>query len=230
MVTALTCFTSPAFMASDEKFTFDPNTADFMQDLGYGLFVAALILASLLLLSVYLIGYRSRFVPLWVCWISVPAAIALLFFFFPVFVFLAWVLIVSVVMLIRTWRSARSRGARSGSCRLDVEPHVEDVTVLDDVGLPLETLEAALCGLRVRAGLDEIAPTDHLGADEPLCDVRVDARRCIERGATANERPRARLLVARGEERYEPNRLENLAHDVFQRGRTVAEFRRLLLR
>jgi hypothetical protein len=109
MVTALTCFTSPAFMASDEKFTFDPNSADFMQDLGYGLFVAALILASLLLLSVSFIGYRSRFVPLWVCWISVPAAIALLFsaFFFPVVVFLAWVLIVSVVMLIRTWRPAR---------------------------------------------------------------------------------------------------------------------------
>jgi hypothetical protein len=96
-------------MASDEKFTFDPNSADFMQDLGYGLFVAALILASLLLLSVSFIGYRSRFVPLWVCWISVPAAIALLFsaFFFPVVVFLAWVLIVSVVMLIRTWRPAR---------------------------------------------------------------------------------------------------------------------------
>jgi hypothetical protein len=109
MITALTGFTSPAFMASDDKFTFDPNTADFMQDLGYGLFVAALILASLLLLSVSLIGYRSRFVPLWVCWISVPAAIALLFsvFFFPVFVFLAWVLIVSVVMLIRAWRPAR---------------------------------------------------------------------------------------------------------------------------
>ena len=108
MTVAITCFVSPAFMASDKKFTFDPNTADFVSDIGYGLFVAALIIASLLLLSVSLIGYRSRFVPMWVSWISVPAAIALLFsvFFFPVFVFLAWILIVSVVMLVRAWRPA----------------------------------------------------------------------------------------------------------------------------
>src|SRR5881396_2896580 len=48
MIGAVTFFTSPAFMASDDKFTFDPNTADFMLDAGYGLFVAALIVCSLL--------------------------------------------------------------------------------------------------------------------------------------------------------------------------------------
>jgi len=109
MIAALTFFSSPAFMASDDNFQFDPNTADFMLDVGYGLFVAALVLASLLLLSVALIAYRSRFVPIWVAWLSVPAAIALLFgvFFIPIFVLLLWVLIVSVVMLVRAWRPAR---------------------------------------------------------------------------------------------------------------------------
>jgi hypothetical protein len=109
MTAALTLFSSPAFMASDDNFQFDPNTANFMLDAGYGLFVAALVLSSLLLLSTALIAYRSEFVPLWVAWVSVPAAIALLFsvFFFPVFVFLAWVLLVSIVMLVRPERPAR---------------------------------------------------------------------------------------------------------------------------
>ena len=55
-----------------------------------------------------LIAYRSRFVPIWVAWLSVPAGIALLFgvFFIPIFVLLLWVLIVSVVMLVRAWRPA----------------------------------------------------------------------------------------------------------------------------
>jgi hypothetical protein len=60
------------------------------------------------------------------------------------------------------------------------EPDVEHVAVLDDVGLALQALEAALGGLRVRAGLDEVVPADHLGADEPLRDVGVDARRRVE--------------------------------------------------
>jgi hypothetical protein len=109
MIAALTLFTSPAFMASDDNYRFDPNTADFVLDAGYGLFVAALVLSSLLLLAVALIAYRSRFIPIWVAWVSVPAGIALLFsvFFFPVFVLLLWVLIVSVVMLVRAWRPAR---------------------------------------------------------------------------------------------------------------------------
>jgi hypothetical protein len=110
MIASVTFFSSPAFMASDDNFQFNPNTADFMLDVGYGLFVAALVLASLLLLSVALIAYRSRFVPLWVAWVSVPAGIALLFgvFFVPVFVLLLWVLLVSIVMLVRAWRPARS--------------------------------------------------------------------------------------------------------------------------
>jgi len=39
---------------------------------------------------VALIAYRSRFVPIWVAWLSVPAGIALLFgvFFIPIFVLL----------------------------------------------------------------------------------------------------------------------------------------------
>lgn len=109
MMAAMTFFTTPAFMASDDNFQFDPNTADFILDAAYGLFVAALVLASLLPLSVALIAYRSRFIPLWVAWVSVPAGIALLFsiFFFPVIVMFVWVLLVSIVLLLRAWRPAQ---------------------------------------------------------------------------------------------------------------------------
>jgi hypothetical protein len=107
MTAGLTLLTSPAFMASDDNFTFDPNTANFMQDAGYGLFVAALIFSSVLLLSTSLVSYRTRMMPLWFAWVSVPAAIALLFgvFFFPIVVLLLWVLILSIVMLLRARRA-----------------------------------------------------------------------------------------------------------------------------
>jgi len=63
---------------------------------------------------VALIAYRSRFVPIWVAWLSVPAGIALLFgvFFIPIFVLLLWVLIVSVVMLVRGLAAGRDPQSR----------------------------------------------------------------------------------------------------------------------
>jgi len=120
MTAGLTLLISPAFMASDDKFTFDPNTADFMQDAGYGLFVAALIFASLLLLATSLVSYRTRLLPMWLAWVSVPAAIALLFgvFFFPVIVLLVWVLLVSVVMLLQ----ARQRATATATATTPAPP------------------------------------------------------------------------------------------------------------
>src|SRR5256885_13063178 len=86
-------------------------------------------------------------------------------------------------------------------CReLDVEADVEDVSVLDDVLLPLETLQAALCRLRARAALDQVVPPDHFPADEPPGDVGVDRLPRVQRGLTAPQRPRACLGVAGGEE------------------------------
>ena len=41
---------------------------------------------------------------------------------------------------------------------LDVEADVQDVAVLDDVGLPLEPLRPAPRRLGVRAGVEEVAP------------------------------------------------------------------------
>src|SRR6266571_7803959 len=63
---------------------------------------------------------------------------------------------------------------RDAEPSLDVEPDVEHVAVLHLVGLALEPLQAATRRLRVRAGLDEVVPADHLTADEAASDVGVD--------------------------------------------------------
>ena len=53
----------------------------------------------------------------------------------------------------------------------------------------------------MRARLDQVAPVDHLAADEAARDVGVDRLRGVERGLALAQRPGARLLLARGEER-----------------------------
>ena len=60
---------------------------------------------------------------------------------------------------------------------------------------------AAARDLGVGAGLDEVLPVDDLAADEAAGDVGVDRGGRVERGLAAAERPGARLLLARGEER-----------------------------
>ena len=55
--------------------------------------------------------------------------------------------------------------------------------------------------------LDEVLPADHLAADEAAGDVGVDRLGGVERGLAVAERPRARLLVAGGEERDEVERV-----------------------
>src|SRR5439155_13804187 len=112
----------------------------------------------------------------------------------------------------------------------DVEADVQHVPVLDDVALPLEALETAARRLRMRARLDEVVPAHDLAADEAAGDVGVDRRRCVERRLAAPERPRARLLVAGGEERDQVERVLQPDDDLLERrAPAVAERRRLLL-
>src|SRR6478672_7939709 len=101
--------------------------------------------------------------------------------------------------------------------RLNVEADVEDVAVLDDVRLPLQALLSRPRGLRVPACLDEVVPPHDLATDEAACDVGVDRLRGVERALAAPQRPRPRLLLARGEERDQVERLREPAHDLAQR-------------
>src|SRR5512141_2478535 len=103
--------------------------------------------------------------------------------------------------------------------RLDVEADVQHVAVLDDVGLAFEPLLAMLRDLGVRAELDEVAPVDDLTANEAPGDVRVDRAGRVERGLAVAQRPRARVLLPRREERDQVERLRETAGDLVERRR-----------
>src|SRR5207245_5260489 len=82
-------------------------------------------------------------------------------------------------------------------------PEVDDVAVLHDVLLALETQLPCLATLRLAPVADEIVERDHLGADEPALDVAVDLAGGLERRRAAADGPRAALVLARGEEAHE---------------------------
>jgi magnesium-transporting ATPase (P-type) len=107
-VIALAIFTSPAFTANDTgKFRLDPNTYRLFQDTGYAVWVAAVIVAALLVWATSAIALRSGLLPKWFAWLGVLAGILQLLavFFIPVFIFWGWILIVSMFLFIRAGRT-----------------------------------------------------------------------------------------------------------------------------
>src|SRR5437899_11570676 len=84
---------------------------------------------------------------------------------------------------------------------LHVEADLEDVAVAYFVVLALDPQLLQLARLRPRADLEELAPVDHLGPDESSLEVAVDDARAFGRLRTGAKGPRARLVLAGGEER-----------------------------
>src|SRR5256714_678592 len=131
------------------------------------------------------------------------------------------------------WPSASSATAlrtvvRTVAADLDVEPDVQDVAVLDLVGLAFEPLEAAFRGLRVRAGLDQVVPADDLRADETARDVGVNRGRGVEGALSPAQRPRTRVLLACGEKRDQAEGVAQAAHHLLERRLAVPKRGRLL--
>src|SRR3990172_11671623 len=100
----------------------------------------------------------------------------------------------------------------------DVEAEVHHVAVLDHVVLALDAELARLAAARLAAELDEVAPVDHLGADEAALDVRVDLARGARRGDAARDRPGAALVGPRGEHADQADQLEGRADEAVPRG------------
>jgi hypothetical protein len=102
---AIAMFTSPALTANDTgKFRLDPNTFRLLNDLGYAVWVGAVIVAALLVWATSAIALRSGLLPKWFAWLAVLAGILqlLAIFFIPVFIFWGWILIVSLFLFIRS--------------------------------------------------------------------------------------------------------------------------------
>lgn len=104
-VIAFAMFTAAAFTANDTgKFRLDPNTFRLVNDLGYVVWVGAVIVAALLVWATSAIALRSGLLPKWFAWLGVLAGILqlLAIFFVPVFILWGWILITSLLLVFRS--------------------------------------------------------------------------------------------------------------------------------
>src|SRR5437870_3649884 len=74
-----------------------------------------------------------------------------------------------------------------------------DVAVLDDILLALRSNQTLLAQRRLRLVLVDVAETIHIRLDEPLLEIGVDDARGLRPFHTLRDRPRAHLVLARGE-------------------------------
>lgn len=94
--------------AGDDRFRLDPDTWNVASNASYALLVCSVMTAGLLVLATSIVGLRTQVLPRWTALAGFLVAPVLLFavFFFPLFVWLGWMLAVSVVLLLRTARVA----------------------------------------------------------------------------------------------------------------------------
>jgi hypothetical protein len=106
LVGAVSLFAAPAALGGEDNFKLDPNTAEMFADAGYFVLVGGGMIASIAVLATSMAALRTRVLPGWLGWSGLIVAVAMLFsvFFLPLLVFLAWVLAVSLVMVVAAWR------------------------------------------------------------------------------------------------------------------------------
>ena len=108
---AIALFTAPGFTVNDTgKSHLDANTYRIVSDLGYQVWVGAVVVAALLVWATSAVALRTALLPKWFAWLGILAGVLQLFalFFIPAFIFWGWVLVASVLLF---WRGA---GGRTG--------------------------------------------------------------------------------------------------------------------
>ncbi len=114
LLVSASLYITPAATAGQDAFPFDPNTANAFTNAGFALLACSTMTGALVAMATSIVAYRTGLLPRWLALAGFLVAPFLLFavFFFPLFVWLAWVLAVSLVLLVRT---ARVTGWRSTS-------------------------------------------------------------------------------------------------------------------
>lgn len=102
-------FSAPAWAASQDDFTLDPDTYRLISDMGYGVWVGGQSVAIVLVLAASYVVLRTGIFPKWVGWIGPPVALLLVFAFafIPFFVFLGWIVLLSLLMVWQRPEAAR---------------------------------------------------------------------------------------------------------------------------
>ena len=114
LLASASLYVTPAVTAGQDAFPFDPSTANALENAGYALLLCSTMSGALVALGTSIVAHRTGLLPRWLSLAGflVAAALLLAFLYFPLFVWVAWVLAVSIVLLVRT---ARVTGWRSGA-------------------------------------------------------------------------------------------------------------------
>ena len=106
LLASASLYVTPAAAAEESEFPFDPSTANSLANAGFMLLVCSTMAGGLLVLATSIVAGRTGLLPRWLALAGFVVAPVLLLaiFFLPLFVWLAWVLAVSVVLLVRTAR------------------------------------------------------------------------------------------------------------------------------
>jgi len=108
---AFALFSGPGFAADDtSKFRLDPNTFRLTSDIGYELWVAAIMVGALVVWAASAVALRSGLFPRWFAWLGIIAGIVQLFaiVFFPVFVYWGWIVMAALLL---TWQTTGTRSS-----------------------------------------------------------------------------------------------------------------------
>lgn len=86
-----------------DGFEADANVVRMFDSLGSGLVITAFMVSALLVAAASVVALRTALLPRWLAWVGFPVALLLLasFAFLPMLLFIAWVLVVSVVLIVR---------------------------------------------------------------------------------------------------------------------------------
>ena len=93
------------------EFTVDPDSARLIGEMAYLIWVFGTVVALLLVLATSLLGLETGLVPRWFAWIGllVAAAMLLTALFVGFFIFLGWLVVLSIVLIVRGEPAALSR-------------------------------------------------------------------------------------------------------------------------
>jgi hypothetical protein len=82
---------------------------------GYLLLVAGVMTASIVVLATSMAALRTGVLPAWVGWIGLVVAVVMLLsiYYFPMIIFAAWILIVSLLMIVMAWKTEPVQPART---------------------------------------------------------------------------------------------------------------------
>jgi hypothetical protein len=106
---------APAMLAGDQDFQLAPDTAEMMNWAGYLLLVAGVMTASIVVLATSTAALRTSVLPAWIGWIGLVVAVVMLLsiYYFPMIIFAAWILMVSLLMIVMAWKTEPVHPART---------------------------------------------------------------------------------------------------------------------